>query len=318
MWSFLLRRAGSGLIVLFAASVLIFIGVRALPGDPATALAGEARDPRLISALRDKLGLDEPLLVQYATWIGQVTRGDLGESTATGVPVSEIIASRLPITIELALLSILIAIAVGIPAGVLAAWRPGSVWDHMGSGVALLGLSIPSFWLGLVLILTVSVRLGLLPASGHVALLDDPVANLRHMLLPAVVLAGPLAAVIMRQTRSAMLEALGTDYVRTARAKGLSERAVVWSHALRNSLITVVTVLGLALGALISGAVVIEQIFVVPGFGKLTVDSVLQRDYALIQGVVLIVAVGYVVVNFVVDLAYSWLDPRIRVAGRAA
>lgn len=225
---------------------------------------------------------------------------------------------RLPVTLELSLLAVLIAVAVGIPLGIFAAVRRGGVLDSISSVFGLVGLSIPNFWLGLLLILGLTVQVHLLPASGFVSLFSDPVDNLRHLILPASVLGVQLAAVLMRQMRSAMLESLSADYVRTARAKGLSERQVIGVHALRNSLVTVVTVLGLQLGALISGAVITEQIFVIPGFGKLLVDSVFSRDYPVVQGAVLVAVIGYVAVNLLVDLTYSYLNPRIRVAGGAA
>jgi peptide/nickel transport system permease protein len=288
--------------------------VRALPGDPALALAGESRDPAALAAIRDKYGLDEPIPVQYVTWLSHVVRGDFGESSKSGLPVAKTIRDRLPVTLELALLSLVIALALGIPAGILAAARPGSAYDYGGSALALVGLSVPHFWLGLMLILIVSVELGLLPASGYVPFFDDPIGNLERMIMPALVLGTSVAAIVMRQMRSAMLDSLGADYVRTARAKGLSERHVVVGHAMRNSLLTVVTVVGLQLGALISGAVITEQIFVIPGFGRLTIEAVNQRDYALIQGVVFIAAVGYVLVNLLVDVTYSYLNPRIRVS----
>ena len=316
MRSFLLRRVGAALIVLALSSIVIFLGVRALPGDPALALAGESRDPAQLAATRAKYGLDEPLPVQYVTWLSRVAQGDFGESSKSGLPVSDAVVDRLPVTLELALLSLVIALALGIPAGILAAVKPGSAWDYAGSALALVGLSVPHFWLGLMLILLVSVQLGLLPASGYVPFFEDPIENLRRMIMPAFVLGTSVAAIVMRQMRSAMLDSLGTDYVRTARAKGLSERAVIGSHALRNSLLTVVTVVGLQLGILISGAVVTEQIFVIPGFGKLTLDSVLQRDFALVQAVVLVVTAGYVLINLLVDFLYSVLNPRIRIAGR--
>jgi peptide/nickel transport system permease protein len=315
MRGFIVRRIGASLLVLLVASVLIFLGVRALPGDPALALAGEDRSPQALEEIRAKYGLDDPVPVQYARWLGQVVQGDLGTSVRTGLDVRETIVERLPVTLELAALSILVALVIGIAAGVIAAVRRGSLADYGGSLAALLGLSIPNFWLGLVLILVFAVALGVLPASGYVPFLEDPLDNLRRMVMPAIVLGTGLAAVIMRQTRASMLESLGSDYIRTARAKGLRERSVVGSHALRNSLITVVTLVGLQLGALISGAVVTEQVFVLPGFGKLTVDSVFQRDYPLIQGVVLVAAFGYVVVNLLVDILYSLIDPRIRVSG---
>jgi peptide/nickel transport system permease protein len=310
----LLRRAGASLIVLLVASVVVFAGVRALPGDPALALAGEDRSARALTAIRAKYGLDQPVPVQYVRWLGHVVRGDFGSSTRTGLGVGSTILDRLPVTLELAFLSLLVAVGLGVSLGVLAAVRRGSFADYAGSTAALVGLSVPHFWLGLMLILLFAIGLGVLPASGFVPLFADPIDNLRHMLLPAVVLGTGFSAVIFRQTRAAMLESLSTDYVRTARAKGLAERQVVGSHALRNSLLTVVTLIGLQLGQLISGAVVTEQVFVLPGFGKLTLDAVFQRDYPVIEGVVLLTTVGYVVINFVVDLLYSVLNPRIRVA----
>jgi peptide/nickel transport system permease protein len=316
MRSFILRRSGAALIVLAIASVLIFLGVRALPGDPALALAGESRDPAALAATRAKYGLDKPVPIQYATWLSHVVRGDMGESSKSGLPVASTIWHRLPVTLELALLALVIALALGIPAGILAAVKPGSPWDYAGSALALVGLSVPHFWIGLMLILLVSVQLGLLPASGYVPFFEDPLGNLERMIMPALVLGTSVAAIVMRQMRSAMLDSLGADYVRTARAKGLSERDVIWRHALRNSLLTVVTVVGLQLGILISGAVVTEQIFVIPGFGKLTLDSVLERDFAQVQAVVLVVTAGYVVINLLVDVLYSVLNPRIRISGR--
>jgi peptide/nickel transport system permease protein len=318
MAAYLLRRAGASLIVLLVASMLVFAGVRALPGDPALALAGEERTPQALREIRAKYGLDQPVPVQYARWIGHVATGDLGSSVRTGLGVGHTIVERLPVTLELAFLSLLFAVGLGMSAGVIAAVRRGSAVDYAASTAALVGLSVPHFWLGLMLILIFSIGLGVLPASGFVPFLSDPIDNLRHMLLPALVLGSGFSAVIFRQTRAAMLESLSADYVRTARAKGLGERAVVGSHALRNSLITVVTIIGLQLGLLISGAVVTEQVFVLPGFGKLTIDAVFQRDYPVIEGVVLMTTFFYVLINFVVDLLYSVLNPRIRVTGDAA
>jgi peptide/nickel transport system permease protein len=314
MGAFILRKVGAAVIVVFLASVLVFAGVRAIPGDPALAFAAEDRDPEVLAAIRDKYGLDDPLPVQYVRWIWLALQGDLGTDTR-GLPVAETIVTRLPLTLELAGLAILIGAAIGIPAGVIAAVRRGKASDYAATTVALFGLSVPHFWLGLLLIIVFAVNLNWLPAGGYVSFREDPLGNLEHMLMPALVLGTGLSAVLMRQMRSAMLTSLSADYVRTARAKGLSEWSVVGSHALRNSLITIVTVLGLQLGALISGAVVTEQIFGIAGFGRLTVDSIAQRDYALLQGVVLVAAVGYVVVNLIVDLTYSLLNPRIRVAG---
>lgn len=318
MTSYLLRRAGASLVVLLMASIVVFLGVRALPGDPALALAGEERDPVALMEIREKYGLDDPVAVQYVNYIGNSVQGDLGFSTRTGTSVTTLIAERLPVTLELALLAMAVGILIGIPAGIIAALKRGTVWDYLSNGFGLLGLSIPNFWLGLLLILFVAVQLGLLPASGYVPFFDDPVENLKRMIMPALVLGTGLAAVLMRQMRSAMLETMSSDYIRTARSKGLPERTVVLVHALRNSLTTVVTVIGLQLGALISGAVVTETIFVIPGFGKLLVDAVFQRDFPIIQGAALLTVVGYIVVNLIVDLSYSVLNPKIRVSGAAS
>ncbi|MPZ96592.1 MAG: ABC transporter permease subunit [Propionibacteriales bacterium] len=317
MAAYLLRRAGQSLLTLVLATIVVFAGVRALPGDPALALAGEERDAATLAAIRAKYGLDDSVIEQYWAYVTNTFQGDLGRSIRTGIPVRDMIVGALPVTLELSLLALVIASILGLLTGMLAAVRRGGPSEWLANGIALLGLSIPHFWLGLMAILWLSVGLGLFPASGHVPLLSDPVANLHHMVMPAVILGTGLAAVIMRQTRSSMLEALGEDYVRTARAKGLRERQVVGVHALRNSLIVVVTIVGLQLGNLISGAVVTEQIFGLPGFGKLTIDSVFQRDYPVIQAVVLITATAYIVINFAIDLLYSVIDPRIRVAGGA-
>src|SRR3954464_818497 len=316
MRSFLLRRAGAALIVIFAASVVVFAGLQALPGSPALTLAGDDRNPQRMAETTRKFGLEKALPVQYANWLGHAVTGDFGVSHRTGLSVGATIVDRIPITLELAFLSILIALALGIPAGVIAAVKRGSLPDYASGTLALVGLSIPHFWLGLLLILLLAVKLQVLPASGYVPFVEDPIENLRRMVMPALVLGTGVSAVVMRQMRSSMLDSLGADYVRTARAKGLSDRQVIVGHAMRNSLLTVVTVVGLELGALISGAVITEQIFVIPGLGRLTIEAVQQRDYALIQGVVFVAAVGYVVVNLLVDVTYSYLNPRIRVSGR--
>jgi peptide/nickel transport system permease protein len=314
MGGFLLRKAGAALIVVFCSSIVVFIGVRALPGDPAIALGAENRDPAVMAAIRHSYGLDKPLPVQYVKWISKALRGNLGLD-ARQLPVGHTIITRLPITLELAFLAILVGTVIGVLAGVIAAVRRGRASDHAATATALVGLSVPHFWLGLMMIIAFAVDLHWLPASGYVSFRAHPLGNLEHLLMPAIVLGTGLSAVLMRQTRSAMLNSLSADYVRTARAKGLSESAVIGKHALRNSLITVTTVIGLQLGALISGAVITEQIFVIPGFGRLTLDAVNERDYTLLQGVVLVAATGYVVVNLLVDVAYSLLNPRIRVSG---
>ena len=298
-------------------SLIVFAGVRMIPGDPARVLAGTDADAAGLEEIREKYGLNAPLPLQYVRWLGLAVRGDLGESIRTRQSVAGTVATKLPITVELACLSLLVAIGIAIPAGVIAAVRRNTPWDVLASSLSLCGVSVPNFWLGIMLILLVSVRLGWLPASGFVPLTEDPVANLKRMLMPALVLGTGLAAVLMRQTRNAMIEVLSADYVRTARAKGLAQAAVVVRHALRNGLIPVVTILGLQMGALMSGAVVTEQIFVLPGFGRLIVESVFTRDYPLVQGVVLITASSYVLINLLVDVSYTVLNPRIRIRGTA-
>jgi peptide/nickel transport system permease protein len=315
---YLFNRAWQSALTLLLATVVVFLGVRALPGDPALALAGEDRTPETLRAIRQQYGLDQSLPVQFWRFVSHALQGDLGISIRTGATVTSMLRTALPVTIELSLLAIGFATLLGVGAGIVAAVRRGRPAEWVANALALLGLSVPSFWLGLIAILYLAVATGIFPASGFVPLLQDPVENLRHIFLPAVILGTGLSAVIMRQTRSSMLESLSTDYVRTARAKGLRSGVVVRRHALRNSLIVVVTIVGLQLGGLISGAVVTEQIFGLPGFGKMTVDAVFQRDYPVIQGVVLITATAYIVINFLVDLLYSLIDPRIRVGGEAA
>jgi peptide/nickel transport system permease protein len=312
---FPLRKLGAALVVLLLASMLVFGGVRALPGDPATAFAAESRDPAVLDAVRHKYGLDRPVPVQYLKWLGLALRGDLGTDQRE-LSVSHTIVQRLPITLELAALSVLVGGLIGLSAGIVAAVRRGKPEDYAATTFALAGLSVPHFWLGLMMISFFAVNRHWLPAGGYVPLHDDVWANLKHLLMPAIVLGTGLSAVLMRQMRSSMLTSLGQDYVRTARAKGLPEWMVVGKHALRNSLITVTTILGLQLGGLISGVVVTESIFVIPGFGRLTLDAISQRDYTLLQGVVLVAAAGYVVVNLTVDVLYSVLNPRIRVSSR--
>jgi peptide/nickel transport system permease protein len=313
MGGFLLRKSGAALVVLFLASLLVFVGVRAIPGDPALALGGENRDPAVLAAVRHKYDLDKPLPVQYAHWVWLALHGDLGVDQRQ-LSVAHTIVSRIPLTLELAVLSMLIATLVGIPAGVIAAVRRGKPEDYVATTGALVGLSVPHFWLGLLFIIWFAVDLHWLPASGYVTM-HQPIENLRHMIMPAIVLGTGFSAVLMRQMRSSMLTSLGADYVRTARAKGLSEWQVVGRHAFRNSLITIATVMGLQLGALISGAVITETIFGIAGFGRLTFEAINERDYTLIQGVVLVAAAGYVIVNLCVDVVYSLLNPRIRISG---
>jgi peptide/nickel transport system permease protein len=314
---FLLRRLFVSVVTLFVISLIVFTGVRLIPGDPARVLAGTDADDAGLEEIREKYGLNDPIPVQYLRWVSLALRGDLGESIRTREPVARTVATKLPITIQLACFSVLIALAIAIPAGVFSALRRNTVWDLLANGVSLCGLSVPNFWLGIMLILLLSVRLGWLPASGFVPFFQDPLGNLQRMLMPAFVLGSGLAAVLMRQTRNSMIEVMSADYIRTAYSKGLAQPAVVLRHAIRNGLIPVVTILGLQMGALMGGAVVTEQIFVVPGFGRLIVEAVFTRDYPLVQGVVLVTASAYVLVNLLVDLSYSLLNPRIRVRGAA-
>ena len=318
MRTYLLNRAWQSLLTLIMATVVVFLGVRALPGDPALALAGEDRSAATLEAIRRQYGLDQSIPVQFGHFVSNILHGDLGTSIRTGTPVSAMMRTALPVTIQLAVFAIVLATIVGVGAGVVAAARRGRPAEWIANGLALIGLSVPHFWLGLVAILYLSVATGLFPASGFVPITENPVENLRHIILPVVILGTGLSAVIMRQTRSATLDALSADYVRTAQAKGLRPRAVIGRHALRNSLIVVVTIAGLQLGELISGAVVTEQIFGLPGFGKMTLDAVFQRDYPVIQAVVLVTATAYIVINFLVDLLYSLIDPRIRVGGETS
>ncbi|WP_329459349.1 ABC transporter permease [Streptomyces sp. NBC_01497] len=314
MIEFILRRTGAAVVTLFLASIAVFLGVRALPGDPATVLAGESPTPQAIAAIRKQFGLDQPLPLQYLHYMGQALQGNLGLSTQDKAPVTQVLGERLPVTLELTFLAIVVGVLVGVLAGILSAVRRGTAVDYAANGFGLFGLSVPHFWLGLLGIVVFSVHWHVLPASGFVGLADDPVGNLERMVMPVLVLGLGLSAVVMRQTRSSLLSQLNAEYVRTARSKGLS-RAQQIRHALRNSLTTVTTVVGLQLAGLISGAVITEQIFVIPGFGKLIVDGVSSRNYPVIQGAVLVTVAGYVVINLLVDITYAYLDPRLRMAG---
>ena len=312
MASFLLRRILVAIPTIVLISVFVFGLQKLLPGDPVLAMAGEERDPEVIAFLREKYRLNDPIPVQYLTWIRGVVTGDLGMSLRSNQPVTTLIAQKLPVTIQLAAMAMVFALAIGIPAGILSAVKKGTATDYAANVVALSGLSIPNFWLGIMLILLVSVRWDLLPASGYVPLSEDPLRSIETMIMPAFVLGTALAATLMRHTRSAMLGVLSSDYVRTARAKGLRERRVILKHALRNALTPIVTLTALLFGELVGGAVLTEQIFTIPGFGKLVVDAVFNRDYAVVQGIVLCTAVGFIVMNILADAAYFLLNPRLR------
>ena len=312
LWLFVARRLAVLVPTLFVVSVLIFSLQQLLPGDAAIALAGEEQDAAVVAAIRAKYHLDRPLVVQYGLWIGNVLRGDFGQSLRNRIPVAELLLSKLPVTAELAVCSMLIALVIGVPAGIVSAARKGTPIDVTANLVALSGLSVPHFWLGIMLILLFAVRLGWLPASGYVPPWENLRLNLTTILLPSFVLGTGVAGVMMRHTRSAMLETLSADYVRTARAKSVPEWLVVTKHALRNALIPVITLGAIEFGRLLSGAVLTEQIFAIPGFGKLLVDGVFNRDYAVVQGVVLVSATLFVLLNLLADVLYFLANPRLR------
>ena len=312
MLRFIGQRIAIAIPTLVIVSMFVFGLQHLLPGDPILILAGEERDPELIERLRERYRLNDPIPVQYVVWLGNVLQGDLGVSLRTNQPVLELIAEKLPVTIQLAVMAMIVAMLIGVPAGILSAVKKGTVVDYTANVIALSGLSIPNFWLGIMLILLVSVHLGWLPASGYESPFVDPLRSLETMIMPAFVLGTALAATLMRHTRSAMLGVLKADYVRTARAKGLRERRVVLKHAFRNGLLPIVTLSALLFGELLAGAVLTEQIFTIPGFGKLIVDAVFNRDYAVVQGVVLCTAVGFILMNLIADVLYALLNPRIR------
>jgi peptide/nickel transport system permease protein len=312
MLRLILRRVLVAIPTLILVSMLVFMLQKILPGDPVLTLAGEERDPAVLNYLREKYHLNDPLPVQYAAWVKQVAHGDLGKSLRTDVPVNELISQKLPVTLQLSVMAMIFALLLGIPTGIIAAVRKGSAMEMGANVAALSGMSIPNFWLGIILIMVVSVQLRWLPASGYVPLAEDFLLSLKTLVMPAFVLSLAIAAYLMRHTRSAMLEALSADYVRTARAKGVPPRMVVLRHALRNALMPIVTLVTLLFGELLAGAVLTEQVFTIPGFGKLIVDAVFNRDYAVVQGVVLCVAVGFIVLNLLADILYIVVNPRLR------
>jgi peptide/nickel transport system permease protein len=306
------RRLLQLIPTLFLVSVIIFSLQHLLPGDPALVMAGEEHDPATIEQIRRQYHLDQPIPIQYIYWIKGVMSGDLGESIRIKEPVLSLIVEKLPVTMTLASMAIVIALVIGVGAGIVSAVKKDSIWDYAANGFALWGISTPNFWLGIMLIFLFSVKLGWLPASGYVPLTEDWRASLATMIMPAFVLGNAIAAILMRHTRSAMLQVLESDYIRTARAKGLLERNVILKHALRNALTPVITLGALEFGTLLSGAVLTEQIFTIPGFGKLIVDAVFNRDYAVVQGVVLVTATAYMILNLIADVAYILVNPRLR------
>lgn len=312
MLELIVKRLLLAIPTLLLVSMMVFTLQKLLPGDPVLAMAGEERDPAVIAQLRADYHLDDPLPTQYFAWIGNALKGDLGMSLRTKEPVTALIASKLPVTLELSLLAMLIALLIGISMGIIAAVRKDSWVDHTTNFVALSGISVPHFWLGILLILLFSVHLQWLPASGFVPVSEDMAQNLKTLLLPALVLGTGLAATLMRHTRASMIAVLKADYIRTARAKGLLAPKVVLKHAFRNALMPIVTLTTLLFGELLGGAVLTEQVFTLPGFGKMIVDAVFNRDYAVVQGVVLVVAIGFLLLNLLADVLYLLINPKMR------
>ena len=298
--------------VLLILSVVVFGIMRLIPGDPVQIMYGGEADAAAVAATRSRLGLDRPLPAQYGFWLVRILQGDLGRSLRAQQPVSQALAQRLPVTLELTVLALVLAVLIALPLGVVAALRRNTVWDVAASTVALVGLTVPNFFLGILLIQVFSLKLHWLPSLGYVALPDSPVQNLRYMIMPAMALALGLAAVVMRITRSSLLEVLTQEYILVARSKGLRERSLVYHHALRNALIPVVTLLGLQMGALLGGAVLTETVFGLPGIGRLLVDSIFARDFPIVQATMLFLVIGRVLSSLVVDLSYAALDPRIK------
>lgn len=302
-------------LVLFGISVVVFVMLKLTPGDPAATLLGVQATPEELARVRRAMGLDRPWIVQFGLWLARVLQGDLGTSYISRKPVAELILTRFPVTLELTLVAMLVAAAIGIPAGVISASRRYTGLDYSITSLALFGVSMPSFWFGILLILFFSLYLGWLPASGYAPLARGLGEHVRHLLMPALSLGLFLSGSLARFTRSSMVETLAQDFIRTGRAKGLAERVVVYKHALKNALIPTVTVLGLQFGFLMGGAVIIEQVFAYPGVGWLVLIAVSQRDYPVVQGVVLVVAAVFALANLLVDIAYTWLNPKIRYGG---
>lgn len=297
--------------VLFLVSIIVFMLIRMIPGDPVLIMLGEEATLEVRAALRHELGLDRSIPVQYAVWVGRVIRGDLGRSIRTHQPVLEAIIQRLPVTFELTLLAMAISLSSALPVGIVAAMSRGSRVDMVSTAAALVGISIPNFFLAIVLIYVFALKFGWVPPMGYTPPWQDLAANLKAMILPAMTLGIGAAAVVARHIRSSLLEVLGQDYIRTARGKGLREHRVVFTHALKNALIPVVTIVGLQFGGLLGGAIITETIFGLPGVGRLVIASIFERDFPLVQGVVLFVALVFLFTNLVVDVLYAFLDPRI-------
>jgi peptide/nickel transport system permease protein len=317
MTQYIVRRLLLMVPVALLVTVIVFVLVRLTPGDPVLVYAGEERDPETLAQIRRSLGLDQPLPVQYAAWLSRAVHGDFGRSIRTRQPVLEAIVERLPATIELGLAALLISVSVSLVVGTISALKRNSLLDLLVTGAAIGGVSLPNFFLGITLILVVAVVFRLLPPGGYVSFVQDPAANLRYLILPAITLASASLAVNLRQVRSSLIDVLAQDYIRVARAKGLPERLVIFRHALKNALIPVVTLVGLQAGAIIEGAIITETIFFWPGVGRLAVDSIAGRDYPVVQTIVLFSAMSFMLSTLLVDILYAWLDPRISYGARA-
>ena len=315
MVKFLIRRLGLMVVILFLVSIIVFSLVHLTPGDPARMILGQEATEESLHALREQMGLNDPLYVQYFSWVTNVLQGDLGNSLKDNTPVLTVLLQKLPVTIQLSIMSFVIAMLIAIPAGIISATRKGTFWDYFGTTFALSGVSVPPFFLGILLIFVFSISLGWVAPSGYVEPWKDFKQSMLLMILPAIAVGIRLSAEITRMLRSSMLEVLEADYIRTAYAKGVLERGVVIGHALKNALIPVVTVSGLQLATFLGGAVITETIFAIPGIGRLVIDAILTRDFPVVQGAVLFMAIAVVVVNFFIDVLYSILDPRIKLTG---
>lgn len=312
MIQYVLRRLLEMIPVVLVMSLVVFFITAVLPGDVTTAILGEDATAEQRADLRERLGLDDPMVVQYGRWLAGAATGDLGQSLRSGEAVIDVVLQRAPVTIQLTILSILLALAIGIPAGIMAATRRNTLGDATARVLALAGVAIPNFWLGILLIVLFSLWLGVLPPSGYVPFFDDPLESLKLMILPTITMGTGLAAVIMRQTRAALLEVLSADYIRTAKAKGLNPAVITYKHALRNGLIPVVTVTGLQIGALMNGAVITEVVFSLPGVGRMAADAIFTRDIPMVQGSIVVIVLAVLIVNLLTDIAYAYVDPRIK------
>ncbi len=312
MLAYVLARFLQAIPVLILASIAVFLMLRLVPGDPATIIAGEGASDADVARIREQLGLTDSPPQQYINWLGRLFRGDLGHSFASGVPVSRVLKIAIPPTLELTVAAYLLAVVVGIPMGVLGGIKPRSVWDWLLSGYTLVTVGIPGFIFGIIMLWVFAVRLGWFPTFGEVSFFDDPLSSLRHLALPAIATGAGVAAVLARYTRTTISEVMNNDYVRTARAKGLPESRVVIRHALRNSLIPVVTVMALQVGGLLGGAVIVEQVFTRPGLGRVMVNAIQARDYLVVQSTLIILVTIFIAANLAADIAYGFLDPRVR------